>query len=111
MATRWTGCCRRGGPAGLPRRARPAVGSERHRAPKERQRANRAPTLAPAESRLPSPSLPKESGVEAANEYLSSALAHTAYFDNPDVSAFLLRHVIGEGHAPPRALARRHDSM
>jgi len=36
----------------------------------------------------------QETELEAANEYLSAAQAHTGYFDNPDVAAFMLRHVV-----------------
>ena len=37
----------------------------------------------------------QESEAELANQYLSALQAHTAYFDCPDVAAFIVRRVCG----------------
>ena len=53
----------------------------------------------------------KETEFEAANEYLSSAAAHTSYFDNADVAAFLLRHVLATDERIAPTVVHRRVSM
>jgi hypothetical protein len=51
----------------------------------------------------------QETEFEAANEYLSAAAAHTSYFENADVAAFLLRHVLAGATMQPATINRRES--